>query len=308
MVDPYPAAQDAIRILCSDPHLRSRLATLGETPFGRFVCADPADPDDTVGETADLATAGLLVVPDLPASASRLAASARDAAVVVVALADMPVGALLDWLARGAEDVLSADEWAGAHLPRRLLAAVERKRLERVARTDYATDLETGLPHQRQLVEHMSQLLALREREPAPMAVLALRLEGLDSVASQQGREAANVLRRKVAVRLRAGVRASDVVAALGDDSFAVLLGSVLTPADADRVGAKLLRGLLDPFRIAGQDVAIAAALGIARYPEDGNQPETLLWRATGLAASAQASGRVGAARFSGEGGAANDD
>ena len=54
--------------------------------------------------------------------------------------------------------------------------------------------------------------------------------------AGRLGREAANVLRRKLGVRLRAGVRASDVVASLGDDGFAVLLGSILSPADAHRV------------------------------------------------------------------------
>ena len=306
------SASDPIRIVCGDPQFAVRLAELAHSPFGRFVVA-AGSVDLDAAEPAPGALEGeLLVVPDSSASAGLLDAFALDIAVIVVARAEVEAEALFDWLARGAEDVMSTDEWAGHGLPRRLLGAVERKRRERIARTDYATDLETGLPHQRQLIEHMSQLLALREREPAPMAVLALRLEGLASLESQHGREAANVLRRKVAVRLRAGVRASDVVASLGDDSFAVLLGSVLTPADAERVGAKLLRSLHDPFRIGGQDVAIAAALGIGRYPEDGAQPEALLRRATGLAASAQASGRAGYTRLGGDasssGGAANDE
>ena len=53
------------------------------------------------------------------------------------------------------------------------------------------------------------------------MAVLVLRVEGLETITARFGREAANVLRRKLAVRLRAGVRANDVVASLGDDSYA---------------------------------------------------------------------------------------
>ncbi|MDP9046457.1 MAG: GGDEF domain-containing protein, partial [Pseudomonadota bacterium] len=169
----------------------------------------------------------------------------------------------------------------------------------------------TGLPHQQQLIEHMSQLLALREREPAPMAVLALRIEGLATAEARHGREASNVLRRKIAVRLRAGVRASDVVAALADDSFAVLLGSVLSPADAARVGAKLTRALMAPLRIAGEDMVVASAIGIGLYPEDGNQPELLLRRAVGLAAGALAQGRAGyvnAVQAGSVPGAANDD
>jgi predicted signal transduction protein with EAL and GGDEF domain len=113
-------------------------------------------------------------------------------------------------------------------------------------------------------------------------------------------------------VRLRAGVRASDVVASLGDDGFALLLGSILSPSDAGRVGAKLCAALLQPFKVTGQSVSVATALGIAQYPQDGAQPEALLRRAVGLAASTPAQGRAGFANF-GEvdgatHGAANDE
>ena len=76
--------------------------------------------------------------------------------------------------------------------------------MERAARKAYATDLQTGLPNRQQLIEHMSQLLALRGREPAPMALLVLRVEGFATTEARLGRESANVLRRKVAVRLEA--------------------------------------------------------------------------------------------------------
>ena len=218
----------------------------------------------------------------------------------------------LAWLRGGAQEVIGPDDLLAASLPARIRAAIERKRLEREARTAYATDLDTGLPHQQQLIEHMSHLLALREREPAPMALLALRVEGLATTEARLGREAANVLRRRVAVRLRAGVRASDVVAALGDDSFAVLLGALLSADDAARVGAKLVAALMKPFTVAGSEVTVAAALGIGQYPQDGTQPDALLRRAVGLAGAAQAQGRAGFANFVEAGGAAasaaNDD
>ena len=218
----------------------------------------------------------------------------------------------LGWLQSGAQDVLAPDDLLAPTLPLRIRAAIERKRLEREARTAYATDLDTGLPHQQQLIEHMSHLLALREREPAPMALLALRIEGLATTEARLGREAANVLRRRVAVRLRAGVRASDVVAALGDDSFAVLLASLLSPDDAARVGAKLVAALMKPFTVTSSELTVAAALGIGQYPQDGTQPDALLRRAVGLAAAAQAQGRAGFANFIEAGGAApnaaNDD
>ena len=278
---------------------------LAASPFGPFEIHVCAGRDEVLARLAD-GGCDALVLNDGADAIDIAAEAGRDLAVLVVA-AELDPPRVLDWLGRGAQDVLCAEDLTAASLPQRLRAAIERKRLERDARTAYATDLDTGLPHQQQLIEHMSQLLALREREPAPMAVLALRIEGFSATEARLGRDGANALRRKVAVRLRAGVRASDVVAALADDSFAVLLGSILTPADAARVGAKLLKSLMEPLRVAGEDVAIATALGIGQYPEDGTQPDVLLRRAVGLAAAAQAQGRAGFSNF-GEADAANDE
>ena len=282
---------------------------LADSAVGPFAVHECAGRDALLARLANGGCDALVL--DDGADAIDLAAGAgRDAAILVVT-ADLSPASMLAWLERGAQDVLLATELHAASLPQRLRAAIERKRLERDARTAYATDLDTGLPHQQQLIEHMSQLLALREREPAPMAVLALRVEGVANAELRLGREAANVLRRKVGVRLRAGVRASDVVASLGDDSFAVLLGSILSPADAERVGAKLLKSLMQPLRVAGVDLTVATALGIGQYPQDGAQPDALLRRAVGLAAAAQAQGRIGFSNFGEAGapaGAANDE
>jgi GGDEF domain-containing protein len=101
-------------------------------------------------------------------------------------------------------------------------------------------------------------------------------------------------------------------VAFIGADTFAVLLASILAPADAERVGAKLLAALQEPFNVGGRDLAVATALGIGHYPGDGNQPDALLRKATGLAASSPALGRAGYANFTEAGGgvpaAANDE
>ncbi|MBC8058705.1 MAG: diguanylate cyclase [Rhizobiales bacterium] len=303
-----PESPPTVLHIAAHPSLPA--AALAASPFGPFEVHACAGREDALARLTDGAC-DALVLSDGVEAVDIAAEAGRDVAILIVATA-LDATEVLAWLQRGAQDVLLADELAAPSLAQRLRAAIERKRLERDARNAYATDLDTGLPHQQQLIEHMSQLLALREREPAPMAVLALRVEGLATAEARLGREASNALRRKVGVRLRAGVRASDVVASLGDDSFAVLLGSILTPADAARVGAKLLKSLMAPFRVAGEDVVVAAALGIGQYPEDGAQPETLLRRAVGLASTAQAQGRVGFANF-GEFGivapvAANDD
>ena len=234
---------------------------------------------------------------------------ASDVAVILVAQGPS-VADCVRWLRDGAQDIVSPEELVQPGWPRRLRAAVERQRVRAVIRQSFATDVHTGLPHAGQLIEHMSHLLALREREPAPMALLVLRIEGLATTMARLGPEAAGTLRRKVAVRLRAGVRASDVVASVGEDSFAVLLSLIDTPADADRVGRKLLGSLGETFKVGGVDLAVATALGIASYPADGTQPDMLLRRAAGLAASAPATGRAGYANRleRGDMAAANDD
>jgi diguanylate cyclase (GGDEF)-like protein len=229
-----------------------------------------------------------------------LSHAVQDAGVVVVA--DGLDAALARRLVeRGVQDVLPAARAGPDELARALQLAFLRKRVERAARKAYATDLSTGLPHRAQLLEHMTHLLALREREPAPMALLVLRVDGLSATERALGSEAANVLRRKLAVRLRAALRASDVVASIGDDAFAVLLSWIDAPDDALRVAGKLALALQRPVRVASQDQAVSVAVGVSQYPEHGRQADELLRRAIGQAAGNASAGRAGT-------GAANDE
>ncbi|MED5621226.1 GGDEF domain-containing protein [Ideonella sp. BN130291] len=308
------SAPKPLRLLCvvtrADAAWAARLAALETSPWGPFVlerCADHESAAERLAQApVDAVLAGLPV-----ASWPGLPQTALNAAVVLVAPEAPQPHAVTRLLSQGVQDVLPVAELHGDALPRALRLAVERKRIEREARKAYATDLATGLPNHMQLAEHMSHLLALREREPAPMALLVLRLEGLATTEARLGRESANVLRRKVAVRLRAGVRASDVVASLGIDAFAVLLSAIEEPSHAHRVAQKLANALHQPFNVAGHSVGVAVGVGAALYPADGKQADALLRRASGAAAMTPAVGRAGFANH-GESGtlpqAANDD
>lgn len=242
------------------------------------------------------------------------AALARQGAVVLREEGDPADPAVAarwrDAAQRGLQDVFGAADW---HLPAvalRLRAAVWRNRQARETRLAYATDLATGLPHRQQLLEHMTQLLALRAREPAPMAVLVLRVEGFASAAARLGAEAAAILRRKLAVRLRAALRASDVVATLDDDRFAVLLAFVDAPAHVDGVCAKLTQAVQRPLSVGGASVALAVAVGLQRHPQDGSEATALLQAAAARADAGPALGREGFANRveAGPARAANDD
>jgi len=229
-----------------------------------------------------------LAQPSALAAWPGLARAVLDAAVLVVS-PEPEVADALRLIRLGVQEVLPQRDVAGVGTLARLVRqSVERKRLERAARKAYATDLATGLPNHAQLMEHMTHLLALREREPAAMALLAVRLEGLEAAESRLGAEAANVLRRKAAVRLRACLRASDVVASVGQDTYAVLLAWIDEPAAADAVAAKVLQALRRPFSVTGQDLLLAVSVGVAQYPGHGKEAAELLQRAL-----AQAQGMV---------------
>ena len=230
---------------------------------------------------------------------------------VVALLAEAPTEAALDaLLEHGVHDIVVQSDGPAEALQRRMDIAVRRKRIDRQARKAFATDLATGLPNHAQLLEHMTHLLALREREPAPMAVIALRIEGLATVQASLGAESANVLRRKLAVRLRASLRASDVVASIGSDAFLVLLAWIDAATDGERVASKLAQSLRQTFNVAGSDVAVAVSVGLALYPEHGKTADALLRRSFGQAASLASGGRGGFANRVERGptAAANDD
>jgi diguanylate cyclase (GGDEF)-like protein len=238
-----------------------------------------------------------------------LASAVLDMAVLVVT-PEPAAGEVTQLLQQGVQDVVPTREALAPRLALAVRQAVQRKRVGVSARRAYTTDLSTGLPNHGQLIEHLTHLLALREREPASMALLVVRIDGLASAESRVGVEAANVLRRKLAVRLRSGLRASDVVAVLGTDSFAVLLAWIDDEADGVRVAAKLMQTLQRPLNVAGQDLTVAANTGVACYPAEGRDADTLLRIAAAKAAAQPSASRTGFANRieRGDAPAANDE
>jgi len=289
------------------------LAVSAFGPFELQTCASWAQAADRLREHAVDALVLHLNDPselDSLAEWPVLPQAVLDTAIVVVA-AEAPPAVAMNLVRLGIQELLGSEAATDPNLLMRAVRlSVERKRLEIAARKTFATDLSTGLPNHTQLLEHMSHLLALREREPAPMALLVLRIEGLATTGRALGAEAANVLRRKVAVRLRAGLRASDVVASIGADTFAVLLAWIDLPADSKYVADKLAMSLRQPFSVAGQGLAVAVSVGLSQYPEHGRAADELLRRALAQAGATEAVGRTGFANFveHGAADAANDE
>jgi diguanylate cyclase (GGDEF)-like protein len=114
------------------------------------------------------------------------------------------------------------------------------------------------------------------------------------------------LLKRKAAVRLRAGLRSSDVVAVVGADAFAAVLPSMERPQDGERVAAKLAHSMSEPYIVTGQQAILGVGVGVSLYPDHGRQAEELLRLAYASAVQSKGNRRVGL--LGGRDGAANDD
>lgn len=165
---------------------------------------------------------------------------------------------------RGLQDLLASPPGDDpAELALRLRLAALRHQRERALREQAPTDPATGLPSRAQLMLHIQHLLALREREPAPMALLLIEVPELASVRQRLGPEAEALLRRKLAVRMRATLRGSDGVAVDGPTRLAVWLARLDRSESAEIVADKLERALTRPLRLGAEGLSVQPRIGL---------------------------------------------
>ncbi len=159
----------------------------------------------------------------------------------------------------------------------------ELRRLRRLAQRDELT----GLANRALLQDRTERALAHARRHERLAAVMVLQLD-LDP--ARLGRQGSQGVLRTVARRLCTGLRETDTVARLGDTRFALVIEHLERADEAALVARKVLALLAPPVQIGGAPVALAASLGIALYPQDGDQTDLLLSQAE--AAMARAHGR----------------
>jgi diguanylate cyclase (GGDEF)-like protein len=141
-------------------------------------------------------------------------------------------------------------------------------------------DALTDLPNRTLFHDRVGQALAVARREHLPAAVMIMDLDRFKEVNDTLGHASGDELLEQAGVRLRAALRESDTVARLGGDEFGVLLPKVVDSAAAASVARKLRAALEEPFTIHGLALQIEASVGIALYPEHGDDVHSLLQRA----------------------------
>ncbi|MBI4807993.1 MAG: diguanylate cyclase [Nitrosomonadales bacterium] len=139
-------------------------------------------------------------------------------------------------------------------------------------------DMLTGLPNRRLVLEHIAQALHRCMRHKKSMALLFLDLNGFKPVNDRYGHKAGDEVLKQIAQRLSAVMRASDRVARLGGDEFVVLAEDVTDKEDVCGIVGKIDAEIERPFRLHdGNEVSISTSIGVAVYPRDGEDMETLL-------------------------------
>jgi diguanylate cyclase (GGDEF)-like protein len=150
-------------------------------------------------------------------------------------------------------------------------------------------DSVTDLPNRVHVKEMLGRAIASARRDQYRGAVLFLDLDRFKLVNDTFGHDAGDLLLRGFARRLTNCLRAGDVVARpgagtpastlarLGGDEFTIVLGEIHEPADAARAARRVLESLDQPFDLDGQTVVVGTSIGIAIFPDDGDDPESLL-------------------------------
>jgi diguanylate cyclase (GGDEF)-like protein len=153
----------------------------------------------------------------------------------------------------------------------------EQKQRELKLRHAATHDALTGLPNRTLLLDRLGQAIRRAARHRLYVAVLFLDLDDFKSINDTCGHEAANGLLRDLGWRLQSIVRDEDTVARYGGDEFVLVIPELRTPQDVARVKQQVQRALGESFIIDNTRVHLHASVGIATYPKDGEDAQTLL-------------------------------
>jgi diguanylate cyclase (GGDEF)-like protein/PAS domain S-box-containing protein len=135
----------------------------------------------------------------------------------------------------------------------------------------------TALPNRVMFHELLCVEIESARRYERKFAVLFIDLDRFKFVNDTLGHQAGDSLLAEMSARLRAALRASDVIARLGGDEFVVLLREVRDPAQVTAVVRKILSAALKPMDILGQECRVTASIGIALYPSDAQDEQSLM-------------------------------
>jgi len=179
----------------------------------------------------------------------------------------------------------------------------EQRRAEESIRQLAYYDSITGLPNRDLFKEHLSMALHHAGRNNEKVAVMFLDLDKFKRVNDSLGHEAGDKLLKTISERLSESVRSSDLaardvgemgmsLARLGGDEFTVMLSGLHDVKHVELVAQRVLNRIAEPMMLSGNRVSVSSSIGIAIYPEDGEDIDTLLKNADAAMYEVKSQGR----------------
>jgi len=158
-----------------------------------------------------------------------------------------------------------------------IAAVIERKQTETWLRHIARHDVLTDLPNRGLFNDRLLAALARTQQADGRLALLYIDLDRFKQINDTHGHAIGDMLLREVGHRIRHCVRESDTIGRIGGDEFIVLLNSIKLPEHASLIAEKIRASLEQPFELSGQRLDISASLGIAVYPEHGDEKKLLI-------------------------------
>ncbi|MDE1890833.1 MAG: diguanylate cyclase [Planctomycetota bacterium] len=153
----------------------------------------------------------------------------------------------------------------------------ERKRLEETIRQMAHYDTLTSLPNRALLKDHFTLALAHARRKKEALAVMFVDLDLFKNINDTFGHDAGDQLLQGIAGRLLTCVRETDTVSRLGGDEFTILLPEIGEAENVAMLAGKVIEAIKQPLMVNSNKLSITASVGIALFPNDGEDADTLL-------------------------------
>jgi diguanylate cyclase (GGDEF)-like protein/PAS domain S-box-containing protein len=154
-------------------------------------------------------------------------------------------------------------------------------------------DALTGLPNRRLLEDRLTQALAASQRNRKQTAVMFVDLDRFKNINDSLGHAAGDLVLKECAERLVKQLRVVDTICRMGGDEFVVVLPEIKRAADAANVAAKILETVALPFKVEERELQITPSVGIAVFPDDGRDAESLIRNADAAMYHAKETGRA---------------
>lgn len=167
----------------------------------------------------------------------------------------------------------------------------ERKRAERKLLHQALHDALTGLPNRRLMRENLEHAISSQEHGRS-VGVFFIDIDGFKTINDTLGHVIGDQLLRSVAARLNSCARKADMLSRVGGDEFVLTVSGLHSRHSARLVATKLIDSLRAPFVAGGNEVFIAASIGVSLFPEDSEDPDALLRNADAAMYQAKRAGK----------------